>query len=486
MISVVVPAFNEEKLIKESLESLQKQDFQGGYEIIVVDNGSRDNTAQIARNMGIKVISCPEKGVSYARQAGAEAAGGEIIVQADADTVYPVWWLTRIAAQFKRHHRAVAVAGTFIYKEPPWWAGFEYFLRVFFGTLSSLVFGRPLVISGANFAFYKKDFLQIGGYEHHAYSSDQINIATRLSSQGKVIFDGRLYCATSDRSVQKPVLSIFVAFVRNLSYFTRYVLDSCGPYFKKRKNKLSSVSTGTYLKIAVPVFVIGILCYGYFVPASPVFGKVYSHSNTPDKVIALTFDDGPNEPYTSEVLDVLYKYDVRATFFLVGKNVKLYPDAARRILTEGSVIGDHSYYHNANHALTFNAYKDILLTQQTILDTTGIKTYLYRPPHGKKSPWELESIKKEGFVEILWNISTNELSGKPPLFLAEQIVKKASPGGIILLHDGYGTMHNTSRADKSDTVEMLPLIIERLRDEGYTFVTVPELLGIPAYSRMNK
>jgi peptidoglycan-N-acetylglucosamine deacetylase len=486
MLSVVVPAFNEEKLIKESLESLKKQDFQGEYEIIVVDNGSRDNTLQIARNMGIKVVSCPEKGVAFARQCGAEAACGEIIVQADADTIYPVWWLTRIAAHFKRHPGAVAVAGTFVYKNPPWWANFEYFLRVFFGMLSSLVFGRPLIISGANLAFTKKAFTQIGGYEHGAYSSDQINIATRLSTLGKVIYDGRLYCWTSERSVNKPVFSILAALVRNLSYFARYVGDTLGLVMKKRKPKLTSVSTGTYLKIAIPALVIGILCYGYFVPASPVFGKVYYRSNTTSKVIALTFDDGPNEPYTSQILDILHEYDVPATFFLVGNNVVLYPETARRILAEGSVIGDHSYYHNANHALTLNADKDILLTQQTIFETTGVRPYLYRPPHGKKTPWELEKIKAKGFVEILWNISTNELSGRPSRFLAEQIIQKARPGGIILLHDGYGTLHNTTRADKSCTVEMLPLIIEKLNQEGYSFVTVPDLLDIAAYTRMNK
>jgi peptidoglycan-N-acetylglucosamine deacetylase len=205
MISVVVPAYNEEKLIGQNLESLKKQDFQGEYEIIVVDNGSRDNTALVARSMGIKVVVCPQKGVSHARQCGAEAASGEIIVQADADTIYPTWWLTRIAEQFKKHPEAIGVAGTFIYKNPPWWAGVEYFLRVFFGTLSSLVFGRPLVVSGANLAFSKRAFTRIGGYEHGSYSSDQINIVTRLSRVGKVIYDGRLYCATSERSVNKPV-----------------------------------------------------------------------------------------------------------------------------------------------------------------------------------------------------------------------------------------------------------------------------------------
>jgi peptidoglycan/xylan/chitin deacetylase (PgdA/CDA1 family) len=378
----------------------------------------------------------------------------------------------------------VAVAGTFIYKNPPWWAGIEYFLRTFFGLLTALVLGRPLIISGANFAFHKRAFMQIGGYKHNSYSSDQIDIATRLSRIGKVVYDCKSFASTSERSVAKPVLSILIAFILNLSYFIEYVIKSLRPAVKKRSKKLASISTGTYLKIAVPVLLTGILCYGYFIPASPIFGKVYYRAVTSTKVIALTFDDGPNEPYTSQILDILEKYNVHATFFLIGYNVNLYPDTAKRIFADGNIIGNHSYYHRANHALSFNAFKEIQLAQETIYQIAGVKPHLYRPPHGKKTPWELEAIKHEGFVEVMWNISTNELSGRSPQFMADQIIKKSSPGGIILLHDGYGIIHGSERSDKSDTVAMLPIIIEHLQSEGYTFVTIPELFNVPAYDRV--
>ena len=482
MISVVIPAYNEEKIVRECLESLKHQDFTGGYEIILVDNGSTDMTAQIAREMGVRVVSCVHKGVSFARQTGAEAAVGEIIVQADADTVYPKWWISRIQKMFKAHPQAVAVAGTFIYKDPPWWAGFEYFLRVFGNILAVLISGRLYVISGANFAFYKKSFTLIGGYHHGAYSSDQIDIATRLSQVGKVVYDRKSYGSTSARSVAKPVYVIFFDFLRHLYGFGKNHLTVRRAGIKKQSKKMASISTGTYLKVVTPMFLIGILCYGYFVPASPVFGKVYYKSLTPSKVIALTFDDGPNEPYTSEVLDILEKNQVQATFFQIGYNVRLYPEVSRRMVADGDIIGNHTYSHNANHALSFVSYKDIELAQQTIYAETGVKPHLYRGPHGKKSPWELEAIKKEGFVDIFWSIATNELSGKSPAVLADQIVNKAQPGGIILLHDGYGTEHNDPHADKSDTVAMLTEIIQRLQAEGYTFVTIPELFNIPAYN----
>jgi peptidoglycan/xylan/chitin deacetylase (PgdA/CDA1 family) len=201
-------------------------------------------------------------------------------------------------------------------------------------------------------------------------------------------------------------------------------------------------------------------------------------------VIALTFDDGPNDPYTSQVLDTLESEGVKATFFLIGENVKLYPGTVRRMVVDGDVIGNHTNTHDANHALEFNAYKDIQQAQQTIFQTAGVKPHLYRPPHGKKSPWELQAIKGEGYLEVLWSISTPELKGTSPQLMANDIVRQAKPGGIILLHDGYGTLHGAGRAVKEATVQMLPLIIGQLKAKGYSFVTVPELLNVPAYNQV--
>jgi peptidoglycan-N-acetylglucosamine deacetylase len=484
MISVVIPALNEERLIRESLESLQKQDYNGEYEIVVVDNGSRDNTAQIARSLGVKVIDCVRKGVSNARQAGAEAAAGEIIVQADADTIYPRWWLSRIKKQFNRHPKTVAVAGTFIYKNPPWWAVFEYFLRVFFNLLSAFILGRPYIISGANFAFRKTALSRIGGYDQNTYSSDQFNISTRLSKIGKIIYDRRSWCATSDRSVDKPLGMIIKALFGHLIFFARHIVSVKSVSLKNRFKALRPLTTGTYIKLVVPAFLIGILCYGYFVPASPVFGKVYYRSITSEKVIALTFDDGPNGPYTSRILDILSENNIHATFFVIGKNVELYPDIARRTIEDGNVIGNHSNSHNANHALYFDAYKDVQAAQLSIYNTIGVEPHLYRPPHGKKTPWELDEIKTRGYIEVLWNISTNDQSGRSPEFLANEIISKARPGGVILLHDGYGTQHDSDKSDKQVTVDMLPLIIKQLKAQGYTFLTVPELFQVPAYDRV--
>lgn len=481
MISVVIPALNEEKFLPACLESLRNQDYPGEYEIIVADNGSTDNTASIARKFGARVVACPEKkNVFYARQKGAETARGDIIAQADADSIYFRDWLGRIARQFASHPEAVAVAGRFLYMDPPSWAQIEYFLRHNINRLTKFLFGRPLLVSGATFAFRKKAFFSENGYHNIPYKPDQYGICGRLQKVGEILYDGNLRILTSSRSVKKPFLVVVGEAVVNLSgwgiYFGQHCLSALS------QSAMATRPRRIALRLApLGMLLILFIAYGYFIPASPVFGKVYYKGNATEKVVALTFDDGPNDPYTSEVLDVLARYKVKATFFVIGRNVELYPETARRILAEGHVLGNHSYSHDANHALSPYGARDMRLAQVVIFHIIGVWPHLYRPPHGKKTPWELQQVNKGGLVEVTWSVSTNELNTKSAESVAQKIVSKTEPGEIILLHDGYGTEHNNSRADKSLTVEALPLIIAQLQAKGYRFVTIPELLGVPAY-----
>jgi peptidoglycan/xylan/chitin deacetylase (PgdA/CDA1 family) len=481
MISIVVPALNEEKLLPDCLESLRNQDYKGEYEIIVADNGSTDNTANIARSFGARVVSCAEKKcVSYARQVGAEAACGDIITQADADTIYPRDWLAKVANHFSSHPDAVAVAGRFMYRDPPSWAKLEYFLRDCANRLTVALLGRPFLVSGATFAFRRRAFLSVDGYQNSSYSADQYGISSRLSKVGKVSYDRDLYVLTSSRSIRKPLFLCTLEALVHISCWGSYVCK----YYMNSLEEFTTKTTARRVAVRLsPVAMLLILVvHGYVIPTSPVFGKVYYKGNCPEKVVALTFDDGPNEPYTSEIIDILDSYKVKATFFVIGKNVELYPDTAKRMIAEGYVLGNHSYSHNANHALTEYGARDLVVAEKAISDTVGVKPHLYRPPHGKKSPWELEAVRDQGMIEVTWSVSTGELNVTSPVSVAEKIVSETHPDGIILLHDGYGTSHNCNKADKSLTVEALPLIIEKLQAEGYRFVTVPELLDVPAYN----
>lgn len=489
MISIVIPALNEEQFLSACLESLRNQNYRDEYEIIVADNGSTDETANIARSFGVKVIPCSEKkSVFYARQVGADAACGDIIVQADADTVYPRDWLKGIADQFASHPEAVAVTGRFIYIDPPYWAKLEYFLRHHINRLTCALFGRPLVISGATLAFRRKAFLAANGYKGILYSPDQYGMAGRLSKLGKISYDRNLCVLTSSRAVQRPFFILIMEFLTNLILWGVHVCKPSLSILQHFTLKMPSKRIAASLLPVLILIIPFIGAHGYFVPSSQLFGKVYYEGNSSEKVIALTFDDGPNELYTSEILDILASYNVRATFFVIGKNVELYPETAKRIIAEGHVLGNHSYSHDVFHALIQLDSNDLRMAQEAIFNTVGVRPHLYRPPHGVKTPWELENAEELGMIVITWSVSTNELDdkmifGEPSLEAGvKEIISEVESGGIILLHDGYRANHDDTESDKSPSVEALPLIIEQLQDKGYKFVTVPELLNVPAYN----
>lgn len=488
MISIVVPARNEEKLLPGCLKSLRDQDYQGKFEILVVDNGSIDNTANIARDFGAKVVPASKNnGVFYARQVGAEAASGDIIVQADADTLYPRNWMRRIAEQFAAHPDGVAVAGRYTYRDKFRWAKLECRFRHVVNIITNAFCGRPLFISGATFAFRQRAFLAVNGYRGLTYSADQYGITGRLRKLGRIVYDKDLSVLTSSRSVQKPTIILVADVLSNLNRLIAYSCKNLFITLQDFRVKTPLRRLATWL-LPMPILVVSLAAYGYFVPASPVFGKVYYKGSSLDKVVALTFDDGPNEPYTSQILDILASKNVKATFFIVGANAELYPDTTRRILAEGNVIGNHSFSHKANHALTDYGTRDLREAEQVIFNVTGVYPHLYRPPHGKKSPWELHNVKNTAMIEVTWSLTANDQHilayfGKlTPETFTREIVKDTKPGEIMLLHDGYGTEHNDAKSDKSLTVKALPLIIDQLQAKGYRFVTVPELLDTPAYN----
>ena len=224
VISIVIPALNEEGYLPDCLRSLGSQDYSGRYEIIVADNGSTDSTARIAREFGARLSACPEKrSVFYARQIGADSAEGDIIAQADADTIYPKDWLSRIAAPFENHPDVVAVAGRYVYSQPPWWARVEYVVRTGIDLLTLLFWKRPLIISGATFAFRRKAFLDLGGYHGITYAPDQWGIAARLSAAGRIVYDKNLCVITSPRSVNKPLLRIVKEGLVNWGRWGKYL-----------------------------------------------------------------------------------------------------------------------------------------------------------------------------------------------------------------------------------------------------------------------
>ncbi len=238
MISIVIPALNEERYLTNCVNSLKNQDWYGEYEIIVVDNGSTDKTSVVANDLGVKVVSCPKRGVVYARQAGAERAIGEIVVQVDADTLYPSNWLRVISEYFSEHPESAALAGRYDYISPAWWAPIEHVYRTVLNGVGQLFFHWPPSVSGANFAFRRDAFIQAKGYDPDSLQPDQWGIARRLSRFGKVDFIKTLVVTTSSRRVAKPVYVLMYESLRNCYivgiHFLRHCVRWTGKAIRRR------------------------------------------------------------------------------------------------------------------------------------------------------------------------------------------------------------------------------------------------------------
>lgn len=193
-----------------------------------------------------------------------------------------------------------------------------------------------------------------------------------------------------------------------------------------------------------------------------------------EKVIALTFDDGPNEPATGQILDALKRQQVKATFFLIGANVERYPETARRIKAEGHLIGNHTFRHSRfDQSTASDISQDIADGYRAIETVTGVKPLWFRPPYGINGPGMQEACRAQGMAIAGWSADANDWNPHPVEELVDRIVSQATPGDILLLHDGWET---NLGADRRNTAAAVPLILEKLKVQGFRFVTVPDLL----------
>ncbi len=190
-----------------------------------------------------------------------------------------------------------------------------------------------------------------------------------------------------------------------------------------------------------------------------------------EKLVALTFDDGPYAEYTPQVLDTLKQMDVKATFFMVGQRMEQNPDIVRRAVAEGHAIGNHTYTHPRNMEMLFSeqVIRELEKCEELIEQFTGKRTHMFRPPRGLVDSSVARIAEEEGYQTILWTVSADHHDAPTPKDMARRVNKLMLPGGIILAHDG-------SFKSRWKDVAATPLIIDKLRKEGYRFVTVPEML----------
>ena len=263
--SVVIPCYNEEDYIENTIRSLKAQDTGINYEIIVVDNNCTDATASIARRLGVKVIVESEPGICAARQAGTEAAKGDIIISTDADTTFSKNWFQNIESEFKKNPSIVAVCGPCRFNDSPWWG--KVYTHFLFGWsyMSFLVMGRPIYITATNIAFKKVAWK---GYDLSLMQGgDELGLLHQLKREGKVSFSLKNTVYTSGRRLQRGLLyNVFVSFL--FYYMAGYFINSLfgrkiigtPPAFRKsyKIKRFTSLSYGlTTLIIASLIFTTG-------------------------------------------------------------------------------------------------------------------------------------------------------------------------------------------------------------------------------------
>ena len=222
---------------------------------------------------------------------------------------------------------------------------------------------------------------------------------------------------------------------------------------------------------ALGVSVIGGAVHGAFHRNSPLFGPALGRISGDRKVVALTFDDGPNPDATPLILDTLAEKGVQATFFVLGSHAERWPDLVRRMSQEGHQLGNHGYFHRKlQFRSPFYVSRDIRLGIRAIKRAGAPAPRYFRAPHGFRSPWTTPIARAYGERTVGWSLGVWD-SDRPGV---DEIVRRTlegvSPGSIVLLHDGDG--YNPD-GDRMQTAAALPHIIDRLKEQGYEFATLP-------------
>lgn len=204
-------------------------------------------------------------------------------------------------------------------------------------------------------------------------------------------------------------------------------------------------------------------------------GHVIWEVNTKEKIVALTFDDGPHPVFTPKILDILAKYHAKATFFVSGNKVEKYPEIVRREVKEGHEVANHTYSHIYGRKLTASKLaSELEQTDNLIQPITGYKPTLYRPVGGLYNDFIINTAVKNGKLVVLWSWNQDPQDWKDPAAsqICSYITKDVRPGNIILLHDWHGTEFSQA----CQTVNALDSILEFLYKNGYKSVTVSEML----------
>jgi peptidoglycan-N-acetylglucosamine deacetylase len=250
------------------------------------------------------------------------------------------------------------------------------------------------------------------------------------------------------------------------------------------------------LLISVPAALIatgGVAAYGALHPRAQLFGRTICRTNWPSK-LAITFDDGPNPAITPKLLDLLDRYQAKATFFVIGRFARECPELVKETAARGHVVGNHTETHpNLIWLNPAQVTVELRLCHTAILNMLGAPPKWFRPPYGFRNPWVVPAAAALGCQTVMWTLIPGDWKEKPTAWLTERMNpiaaharKKLPPGtgygggllgDILCLHDGY---HRQQNYDRARTLAALEHWLPRWRDLGLEFVTIDEAVRTPA------
>jgi len=220
----------------------------------------------------------------------------------------------------------------------------------------------------------------------------------------------------------------------------------------------------------------GAIAAGYqsMAPTGQWYGRTFTGLARGTKQLALTYDDGPNDPHTLRLLETLARHNVLATFFLIGRYVRQRPDIVREIVAAGHVVGNHTFTHPL---LTFKGSaeirKELTDCRSAIQDAIGEHSNLFRPPFGGRRPAVLRIVRELGLKPIMWNVTGYDWNAPPAAIIEKKCAKQIRGGDVILLHDGG---HKQMGADRAQTVVATDRLITRYKSDGYECATIPRMM----------
>ncbi|MGH9580784.1 MAG: polysaccharide deacetylase family protein [Terriglobales bacterium] len=215
--------------------------------------------------------------------------------------------------------------------------------------------------------------------------------------------------------------------------------------------------------------------YASLAPRSQLFGATFIGEGPASRRLALTFDDGPNDPHTLRLLEVLARHQVCATFFLIGRYVAQRPEIVQAIARAGHAFANHTFTHpNLAFCPPTRIRQELEQCQRALRDAAGEPAPLFRPPFGGRRPAVLRVARQMDLAPVMWTVTCYDWKPTTAERVARHAARQVRGGDILLLHDGG---HRALGADRAHTVEATARILTRCRSEGFEFVTVPEMMG---------